>query len=71
MRQYVEANDCTLTGWERRPTKKPTSFVMTTKFAGILVITTGRNRKPARPLKDFQREYLKTMGVSDEVFTVP
>jgi len=71
MRQYVEANDCTLTGWERRPTKKPTSFMMTTKFAGILVITTGRNRQLARPLKDFQREYLKAMGVSDEVFTVP
>jgi len=71
MRQYVEVNDCTLTGWERRPTKKPTSFMMTTKFAGILVITTGRNRQLARPLKDFQREYLKAMGVSDEVFTVP
>jgi transposase len=71
MRQYVEVNDCTLTGWERRPTKKPTSFMMTTKFAGILVITMGRNRQLARPLKDFQREYLKAMGVSDEVFTVP
>lgn len=71
MRQYVEVNDCTLTGWERRPTKKPTSFMMTTKFAGILVITTGKNRQLARPLKDFQREYLKAMGVSDEVFTVP
>ena len=71
MRQYVEVNDCTLTGWERRPTKKPTSFMMTTKFAGILVITTGKNRQLARPLKDFQHEYLKAMGVSDEVFTVP
>ncbi|MBL0714550.1 MAG: IS1634 family transposase [Desulfosarcina sp.] len=71
MRQYVEVNDCTLTGWERRPTKKPTSFMMTTKFAGILVITTGKNRQLARPLTDFQREYLKAMGVSDEVFTVP
>jgi len=71
MRQYVEVNDCTLTGWERRPTKKPTSFMMTTKFAGILVITSGKNRQLARPLKDFQREYLKAMGVSDEVFTVP
>jgi transposase len=71
MRQYVEVNDCTLIGWERRPTKKPTSFMMTTKFAGILVITKGKNRQLARPLKDFQREYLQAMGVTDEVFTVP
>ena len=71
MRQYVEANDCTLTGWERRPTKKPTSFMMTTKFAGIMVITMGKNRQLARPLKDFQREYLQAMGVTPEVFTVP
>ena len=71
MRQYVEANDCTLTGWERRPTKKPTTFMMTTKFAGIMVITMGKNRQLARPLKDFQREYLQAMGVTPEVFTVP
>lgn len=71
MRQYVEANDCTLTGWERRLTKKPTSFMMTTKFAGILVITIGKNRQLAKPLKDFHREYLQAMGVTAEVFTVP
>lgn len=71
MRQYVELNDCTLTGWERRPTKKPTSFMMTTKFAGILVITMGGNRQLAKPLKGFQSEYLQALGVTDKVFTVP
>ena len=71
IRHYVEANDCTLTGWERRSTKKPTAFMMTTKFAGIMVITMGKNRQLARPLKDFQREYLQAMGVTPEVFTVP
>jgi transposase len=71
MRQYIKANDCTLTGWERRPTKKPTAFMMTTKFAGILIITIGQHRQLARPLKEFQCEYLKAMGVSSDVFTVP
>lgn len=71
MRQYIKANDCTLNGWERRPTKKPTAFMMTTKFSGILIITIGKHRQLARPLKDFQREYLKAMGVSSEGFTVP
>ena len=71
MRQYVEGNDCTLTGWERSPTKKPTAFMMTTKFASILVITIKQHRQLARPLKKYQHEYLKAMGVTSEVFTVP
>jgi transposase len=71
MRQYVETNDCSLPGWVKRLTKKPTAFMMTTKFASVLVITIGRKRQLARPLKDFQLEYLKALGVSYEVFTTP
>jgi len=36
-----------------------------------MVITMGKNRQLARPLKNFQREYLQAMGVTPEVFTVP
>jgi transposase len=71
MRQYIEENDCTLTGWEGRPTKKPTAFMMTTKFSGILVITIGDHRQLARPLKPLQRQYLDAMGVTSDIFTVP
>jgi transposase len=71
MRLYIEANDCTLPGWVRRQTKKPTAFMMTTKFASIMVITFKQQRQLARPLKDFQLEYLKALGVTSEIFTVP
>ncbi|MBU4316357.1 MAG: IS1634 family transposase, partial [Proteobacteria bacterium] len=71
MRKYIEANDCTMTGWEKRPTKKPTAFMMTTKFISMLVITMGRNRQLARPLKDYQLQYLEAMGVTADIFTVP
>ncbi|MBU1171295.1 MAG: hypothetical protein KKD44_17180 [Proteobacteria bacterium] len=71
MRQYIESKDCTMIGWEKRPTKKPTAFMMTTKFTGILVITLGNHRQLARPLKDFQYQYLEAMGVPEDVFTVP
>jgi len=71
MRQYIEINDCTLPGWVRRKTKKPTAFMMTTKFGSIKVITIGLHRQLAKPLKQSQREYLDAMGVSEEVFTVP
>jgi len=71
MRQYVEANDCTLPGWVRRQTKKPTAFMMTTKFNAIMVITIGSHRQLAKPLKPFQLEYLKALGVTVDIFTVP
>jgi transposase len=71
MRKYVEDNDCTLPGWVRRQTKKPTAFMMTTKFASVMVITIGRHRQLVKPLKPVQLEYLKAMGVTAEAFTVP
>jgi transposase len=71
MRQYVESNDCTLPGWVRRQTKKPTAFMMTTKFSSIMVITMGKLRQLVKPLKPFQLEYLKALDVSSDVFTVP
>lgn len=71
MRKYIESNDCTLVGWEGRPTTKPTAFMMTTKFSSILVITIDRHRQLARPLKSFQLQYLEAMGVTSEIFTVP
>ena len=70
-RQYVKEHNCTLPGWVRRQTKKPTAFMMTAKFASVLVIAVGHQRQLARPLKDFQLEYLKALGVSYEVFTTP
>jgi len=71
MRQYVETNDCTLPGWVRRQTKKPTTFMMTTKFTSVMVITIGRHRQLAKPLKPIQQEYLKALGVTTDAFTVP
>ena len=71
MRQYVEANDCELPGWLRRQTRKPTAFMMTTKFTSVMVITIGNHRQLAKPLKAFQLEYLKALGVTADAFTVP
>lgn len=71
MRQYVENNNCTLPGWIKRKTNKPTSFMMTTKFTSIMVVTMGKKRQLARPLKTFQLEYLKALGVTADIFTVP
>jgi transposase len=71
MRRYLEESGRTITGWEKRQTKKPTSFMMTTKFASVLLVKAGSTRSLARPLKQVQLEFLKALNVSPTAFTVP
>ena len=71
MRHHLEKTKSEITGWKNRPTKRPTSFMMTTKFLSILVVKSGNRRQLVRPLKPVQIEYLQAMGVRPEVFISP
>ena len=71
MRIYVEENQTTITGWVRRRTKRPTSFMMSTKFHTVIVIKIGDQRQLAKPLKPVHLEYLKALDVKPEVFVTP
>jgi len=71
MRQYVETNDFELPGWMRRKTRKPTGFMMTTKFSSILVVSIGNHGHLVKPLKALQVAYLKALGVTAETYTAP
>jgi len=71
MRLYIEQNQTTMTGWVKRRTKRPTSFMMTTKFHRILVIKNGKHRQLAKPLNPVHLEYLKALDVRPEVFISP
>ena len=44
MRRYVDTTSTPLPGWDKKATERPTSFMMITKFAGVIVMklaTTG------------------------------
>jgi len=71
MRKHVEGENRTITGWDNRQTKRPTSFMMTTKFINTLVLTMGNQRKLARPLRNEQKEFLAALKVPVDIFTVP
>ena len=71
MRLYVEENQTTITGWVKRRTKRPTSFMMSTKFHTVLVIKSGDHRQLAKPLKPVHLEYLKALDVKPDVFLTP
>ena len=71
MRQHLEKTKSEITGWKNRPTKRPTSFMMTTKFLSILVAKSGNRRQLVKPMKPVQLGFLQAMGVKPEVFFNP
>ena len=71
MRQHLATTETTVPGWDKKATERPTSFMMTTKFAGLLVLKVGGHRQLARPLAGAQQQYLTALGLSASCFTVP
>jgi transposase len=69
MRTYVDTTSTPLMGWDKKATERPTSFMMVTKFAGVLVLKLGHHRQLARPLSVVQQQYLTALDVSPACFT--
>jgi transposase len=71
MRRHVAETQCPLVGWDDRPTERPTAFMMTTKFEGVLVLMIGGQRQLLRPLSEVQQAYLRALGLAVTIFTQP
>jgi len=71
MRTYVDTTRMPLMGWDKKATERPTSFMMITKFAGVIVLKHGHDRQLARPLSVVQQQYLTALDVPAACFTRP
>jgi transposase len=71
MRQYVEQSGEDLPGWKRRRTERPTTFMLTTKFRGIMIVKIGNHRQLSKPFTDQQKEYLLALNVNPRIFVKP
>jgi len=71
MRRYVDTTSTPLPGWDKKTTERPTSFMMLTKFAGVIVMKLGLHRHLARPLSGVQQQYLTALDVPATCFTLP
>jgi len=71
MRRYITETGNTVTGWKDKPTTRPTSFMLTTKFLSVLVLKVENQRRLARPLRPVQLEYLTALGIDPAAFTCP
>ena len=66
MRQYLKRTDSTVPGWDRKPTQTPTSFMMTTKFKGVLVAEVDGEWQFTVPLTSEQRQYVQALGLTED-----
>ncbi|GFP42850.1 hypothetical protein HKBW3C_01974, partial [Candidatus Hakubella thermalkaliphila] len=66
MREYLKRTDTTIPGWDRKSTQKPTSFMMTTKFKGVLVAELDGEWCFLAPLSSEQQQYIRALGLTED-----
>ena len=71
MRRYVSKSQRTLPGWDKKQTEKPTPFMMSTKFTGLLVVKLGTHRRFEHKLNGVQQAYLKALQITPECLLDP
>lgn len=67
-RKYIKEKNTTITGWDKKQTKNPTTFMMTTKFCSVHILKLGSKRWLSRKTDSTQKEYLDALGLSEEIF---
>jgi transposase len=66
LRQHVRENDVELPGWDKKKTRRPTAFMMSTMFLGVQIVRVGGIRRLALPLTDTQKRYLEALGLAEQ-----
>ncbi len=66
LRQHVKECSVTLPGWDGKPTRRPTAFMMSTKFIGLMVVKVAGVRRLASPFTEVQNQYLTALNLSKE-----
>ena len=66
MREHLKHTASTISGWDRKPTSTPTTFMMTTKFKGLLVARIKEEWHFTAPLSGEQLQYVQALGLSEE-----
>ena len=71
MQMHLEKTGKNLQGWDEKSIDRPTSFMMTTKFQGIMVIADGNARVVKPPLNEVQLSSLRALELPTRIFTDP
>jgi transposase len=69
MRTHLQKGNTTVPGWENKPTSRPTAYMVTWKFKGVLVLCVRQQRYLAKPLSAVQEAFLDALQVPKSCFT--
>jgi len=67
MRSYLARTDSTIPGWDNKPTRRPTSFMMAIKFKGVLVVKIRGGWYFTVPLSDELKQYVNALGLTEDL----
>ncbi|MBW1720290.1 MAG: IS1634 family transposase [Deltaproteobacteria bacterium] len=65
LRLHIKESGGTLPGWDNKPTRRPTTFMMSTKFLGIQIVRIAGLYRLAEAPTDTQRQYMAALGLSE------
>lgn len=68
MRRELRKSNDWVEGWDRRPTKRPTTFMMMSKFANVMAYRQDDRRHLGTPLNAAQLKYLRLLEMDQSVF---
>lgn len=68
MRLYLKEQGTTVPGWDNKPTAKPTSFMMSTVFVGIMAAESAGTGALVNELTPRQTAFLTALGLDERVF---
>jgi len=64
--EYLKRTDSSVPGWDHKATQTPTSFMMTTKFKGVLVVEVDGEWRFTVPLTSEQRQYVQALRLTED-----
>ena len=67
MRAYLKRTNSTIPGWDNKPTRNPTSCMMTIKFMGVLVVRFRGAWYFTVPLTDELEQYVRALGLTEDL----
>ena len=56
IRKYIKAKDITITGWDKKQTDRPTTFMMSTKFCSVHILRKDDMRWLPREITNVQKQ---------------
>jgi transposase len=71
MRSHLQSTQTKLPGWDSKPTARPTTFMLSTKFSGLQTVTVAGRKRLAQPLSPTQTKYLAALGLDDSCMYRP